>query len=54
MKLSLIRCSLALYQHLRLGGKMALTFCRNAKSGAASHQIVLSFVNSHFEKFGSE
>ncbi len=25
MKLSLIRCPLALYQHLRLGGKMALT-----------------------------
>jgi len=47
MKLSLIRCPLVLYQHLRLGGKMALTFGRNANLGAASHQIVLNFVNSH-------
>jgi len=47
MKLSLIRCPLVLYQHLRLGGKMALTFGRNAHSGVASPQIVLSFVNSH-------
>ncbi|WP_306548410.1 hypothetical protein [Desulfobulbus sp.] len=48
MKLSLIRCPLALYQHLRLGGKMTLTFGLKANLGMASHQIVLSFVNSHF------
>jgi len=50
MKLSLISCPLALYQHLRLGAKMTLTFCRHANSGAASHQIVLSFANSHLKK----
>jgi len=49
MKLSLNRCPLALYQHLRMGGKMPLTFGLKTNLGGASHQIVLSFVHSHFE-----
>jgi len=31
------------------GGKMALTFCCNAKSGSDSYQIVLNFVHSHLK-----
>jgi hypothetical protein len=48
MKLSLIPCLLALFQHLRLDGEMALIFCRNANSGKASPQILLIFIQSHF------
>jgi hypothetical protein len=48
MKLSLTHCLLPLFQHLGLDGGMALFICRNANSGTASPQILLSFIQSHF------
>jgi len=46
MKLSLIRCPLALFQHLRLDGKMALIFLSQCQLGRG---FTLNFAEFHFE-----